>query len=139
MPIPGVPRTYVNAREVPRVPRTDPPSQRPTETVVVASGRWRAVIPASILSAAIGFAGSMMAQPHVDMSRIERKIDDLDSKVGALSDKVDTNNTATRERQMTDSNLFSNDIARAAGRLDRHDDRLAEIARRIEAVEHGVK
>jgi len=145
-PMPGVPRRFGKAVTDPPAPDSLPPDtvkdRSEPQQIVVRGHGMKVTIPVAIVSAAIGLAGSMMAQPHVDVSRLERKVDALDSKIGALSDSLDRSVGAVKERQASDSDKFTNAInslTRIAdkhdGQLERQSDRIVAIDRRVEVVE----
>lgn len=128
-------RKVTEINEAHSVPPKDPP-----DLVVQPGGRssWRITIPAVVVAALIGFAGSLLARPTIDTSRMESKIDALDSKVGTLSESVTRDIAALRERQATDSNAFTTGINRTSDKLDWHiereSDRVAAIERHLEAM-----
>ena len=131
--IPGVPRRFGMAKTDPPAPDSLPPK---TDAPLVVHGHgMRVTVPTAIATAALGFAGSLLARPHVDVSRLESKIEALDAKVAQLNEQISRDVAAIRQRQTEDSNAFSNGINRLDGRDERLSDRVTGIDRRLELVE----
>ena len=146
--LPGVPRRFVRAASDPPAPDSlppdttrDPPRDPPAVTIRSGSG-VKIAITSSVISALIGAAGALFAQPHVDVSRMERKIDGVESHLGVLDDKVTDGFAAVKQRQADDSDKFANAIydtklvnVAQSSELARIGDQYIALARRIELVE----
>jgi hypothetical protein len=143
--LPGVPRRFTRAASDPPAPDSLPPDTTrdpPVVTIRSRGGMVKVALTSSVISALVGFGGSMMAQPHVDVSRMERKLDQLDSKFGTLDDKVTDGFQAIGKRQTEDSDRYANAIydtklvnVAQTSEIARVGDQYMELARRIELVE----
>ena len=145
--LPGVQRRFGRAATDPPAPDSLPPDttrdHKDPPAVTIRSGSGvKIAITSSVISALIGAAGALFAQPHVDVSRMERKIDGVESHLGVLDDKVTDGFAAVKQRQADDSDKFANAIydtklvnVAQSSELARIGDQYIALARRIELVE----